>query len=427
MVTPKQPTQEAKRPGPSASSKATKDPLSFNTSLERVYTDAGQIQDNITLTILDGNQFWFVLPDGILPNNPEADVSVPYLRFTVEGRRAAMLTRMMFSRDGGVMTDGTAGKKLLVSFQPCILVSRNKEGQSIVRQLEEVDGVPVIRDDPAPPPEPEGTRIPDIGELLDGLQQTRKSLDTIDTLLTQPDALLTDDEAQRQELQQSIAATKDKALIGLGQLGEVLARGGEQSLEEWRAGVSAALHATLEAMVAFEDMSDHVRDEKRREMEALRQSIESYFATIDPKIDIEACRKFSTGVNELILEERKDTLTTKKVRLEKHIEHSYDHIISSLQQTLGKGGSLPLIPHPIAEPAPGYTAKFVFNMIHVVMAVRFGGLSIRLDTERHPRLHSDLRGWNAAHPPRIHVVDRRRFDRAVKSLKTQKSSLPDFE
>jgi hypothetical protein len=207
----------------------------------------------------------------------------------------------------------------------------------------------------------------------------------------------------------------------------VLARGGEQSLDEWRAGVSKALNATIEAMVAFEDLSDHVRDEKRREMEALRQSIESYFATIDPKIDLEACRKFSTSVNELILEERKDTLQTKRVRLEKNIERSYDHIISSLQQSLGKGGSLPLIPHPFAEPAPGFTAKFVLNMIHVVMAVRFGGLSIKLDTERYPRLHGELRGWNPAHPPRLHVVDRRRYDKAVKSVKAQKGGLPNFE
>ena len=410
------------------------DPLSFGTSLDLVFTDAEKMDGGVTVMVRDGNQFWFVLPDGILPNNPEADVSVPYLRFTVEGRRAAMLTRMAFMREGGAVVDPASGKKLLLEFRPCIMLSRSKEGHSMASQVEEVNGVPTMGKSepepeqppapPPPPPEPEGTKIPDIGELLEGLQQTRKSLDTIDTLLEAPDALMAEDEDTRRELRDTIHATKDKALIGLGQLGDVLARGAEQTLEEWRDGVSKALSATIEAMVAFDDLADHVRDEKRRELEALRQSIESYFATIDPKTDMEACKKFSTGVNQIILSERKDTLQTKRNRLEKHIERSYDYIISALQQTLGRGTSLPLIPHPQAEPAEGYLAKFVLNMIHVVMIVRFGGLSIMLDTERYPRLFQELRGWDASCPPRIHIVDRRGFA-ALRGNKNKK--LPAFE
>jgi len=420
----KQPAQQKKQ--------GAADPLSFATSLEMVYTDAEKMEDGVAATIRDGNQFWFVLPDGILPNNPDADVSVPYLRFTAEGRRAAMLTRMAFMRDSGAVVCSATGKKLLLEFRPCVMLSRSKEGHHIAQQVDEVDGVPVMKqqepDEPAapppPPPEPQGAKIPDIGELLDGLQQTRKSLDTIDTLLAVPDALITEDEDKRKELQDTIHATKDKALIGLGRLGDVLARGAEQSLEDWREGVSKALAETIEAMVAFDDLADHVRDEKRRELEALRQSIESYFATIDPKTDMEACKKFSTGVNQIILEDRKDTLQKKRGRLEKHIERSYDYIIAALQQTLGKGSSLPLIPHPQAEPAEGYFAKFVLNMIHVVMVVRFGGLSILIDSERFPRFFNEMRGWDASHPPRLHIIDRRGFA----ALRTNKGKkLPAFE
>ena len=399
--------------------KGRKDPLAFSTSLDVVMVDAESMTETLTLTIRDGNQFWFVLPDGILPTNPEADVSIPYLRFTVEGRRSNMLTRMMFMRDKGVIKDDTTGKRLLMEFRPCILVGRNKEGRAIVQKVEDIDKLPkpdaaepAKPEPPKPPkpPEPEGTKIPDIGELLAGLQETRKSLDTIDTLLEAPDALLEQDEGKRKALQDTIAATKDKALIGLGQLGDVLTRGGEVSLDEWREGVSKALSATIEAMVSFEDMAEHLREGKRREMEALRQSIESYFATIDPKADFEACRKFSTGVNQLILEDRKETLEIKKSHIEKNIEHGYDYIIASMQQMLGKGASMPLIPNPSAEPAEGYMAKFVFNMVHIVMAVRYGGLSMTLDTERYPRLYGDLQGWNEARPPRVHIVDRRRFE-----------------
>ncbi len=86
---------------------------------------------------------------------------------------------------------------------------------------------------------------------------------------------------------------------------------------------------------------------------------------------------------------------------------------------MGKGSSLPLIPHPQAEPAEGYAAKFVLNMIHVIMVVRFGGLSIRLDSERYPRLFNELRGWDAAHPPRVHIIDRRSLA-ALRSSKGKK-------
>ena len=406
--------------------KGRKDPLAFSTSLDVVMVDAESMTETLTLTIRDGNQFWFVLPDGILPTNPEADVSIPYLRFTVEGRRSNMLTRMMFMRDKGVIKDDTTGKRLLMEFRPCILVGRNKEGRAIVQKVEDIDKLPkpdaaepAKPEPPKPPkpPEPEGTKIPDIGELLAGLQETRKSLDTIDTLLEAPDALLEQDEGKRKALQDTIAATKDKALIGLGQLGDVLTRGGEVSLDEWREGVSKALSATIEAMVSFEDMAEHLREGKRREMEALRQSIESYFATIDPKADFEACRKFSTGVNQLILEDRKETLEIKKSHIEKNIEHGYDYIIASMQQMLGKGSSMPLIPNPTAEPAEGHMAKFVFNMVHIVMAVRFGGLSITLVTEGYPRLYGDLQGWNETRPPRVHIVDRRRYQSVMKGTK----------
>ena len=404
------------KPGPKG--KKSKDPLAFSTALDAVMVDADQLSDSLALKITDGNQFWFVLPDGILPNNPEADVTIPYLRFTVEGRRSNMLTRMVFMRDNGVIKDEASGRRLLVEFRPCILVGRNKEGRAVVQKVDDLDKPPTTLEGeppkpppkPEPPAEPEGTKIPDIGELLAGLQETRKSLETIDTLLEAPDALLEQDEGKRKALQDTIANTKDKALIGLGQLGDVLTRGAEQSLEEWREGVSKALSATIEAMCSFDDMAEHLREGKRKEMEKLRQSVESYFATIDPKKDFEACRKFSTGVNQIILEDRKETLELKQGRLEKHIERGYDYIIASMQQMLGKGSSMPLIPNPSAEPAEGYMTKLVFNMVHIVMAVRFGGLSITLDCERYPRLYGELKGWNEARPPRVHIVDRRRFE-----------------
>jgi hypothetical protein len=390
---------------------AAADPLAFASSLESVYADAEAITEKVTLTLRDTNQFWFVIPNGILPSDPSVDITVPYMRFTPEGRRTNMLTRMIFSRDGGAVADTVSGKRLLLEFRPCVLLSRSKEGRTQVQRMESFDGPLVTSEQQTRPPEPQpqGAAIPDIGVLLEGLQETRKSLDTIDTLLAKPDALLTEDEQKRQELQETLASTKDKVLMGLGDLGNVLSLRDQHTLDHWRQEVSKALSTTIEAMVAFDDLAGQVRDDKRRELEVLRQSIDAYFSTIDPAINVEQCRRFSAGVNQIILEDRKQTLEVKRGRIEKTVERNYDHIISSLWPSVNKGTTLPLIPHPTLEAAEGYFAKIVLNMIHIVMVVRLGGLSIRLDTMTYSRLHSDLRGWDTTNPPRVHIVDRRRF------------------
>lgn len=399
------------------------DPLSFTSSLDMVCAEIEKIKGDLTLTVRDGNQFWFILPDGVLPNNPEAEVSISYIRFTAEGRQATMLTRMVFMRENGTILDSTTGRRLLLEFRPCVLVGRSKEGRGTLHYEEGFEDRPADGAGPAakpkaavatpeappPPASPEGPEVPDIGELLAGLQQTRKSLETIDTLLGAPDALLDDDEAKRQELRTTIAITKDRALIGLGELCDILARGSEQPAEEWRDSVSKTVATIIEAMVAFEDLGEHIREEKRRELEGLRQAIEGYFANIDPQRDSAACKKFSQGINTIILTERKQDLQVKKSRIQKNIEKSYDHVISVLQQSMPKGSSLALVPHPFVIPAEGYFAKIVMNMVHVAMVVRFGGFSIRLDTEDYPKLFTELRAWDKEHPPRLHIVDRRRY------------------
>ncbi|MBI1208303.1 MAG: hypothetical protein GC191_13590 [Azospirillum sp.] len=401
----------------------SKDPLDFTSGLELFHADAAKIKDDIAYTISDGNQFWFVLPDGVLPDPRKVDVSLPYLRFTAEGRRDCMLTRALFGRNSSVVTDQVTGEKLLLDFRPCVLVGRNLEGKAFTRTAES-GAVPAEHEQSSAPPveppatdvEAEGTEIPDIGELLDGLQQTRKSLDTIDSLLAAPDALLVQDDDRRRELQETIAETKDQVLIGLGDLGELLSRKPEGDLEEWRMGVSKAVSATIEAMMTFEGVSAHLQEQKRHELEALRKSIESYFATIDPTVDGEACRKFSSGINKIILSDHKDTLTDRRVRLTAQIGKRYDSIVVALQDLMPKGVTLPLIPFPYLEPAQGYKARLVLNMVHVVIAVRYGSFSIKLDTSGFQRLFIEMKGGDTQRAPRVHIVDRRRYAAARRAI-----------
>jgi hypothetical protein len=382
----------------------TTEPPSFHSVLDLVCADADRARDGLTLTIRQDNEFWFVLPDGILPVVPGTDNWLPYLSLDPNGRRSYLLARMAFTRNNGAIADSVTGKGILMEFQPCILVGRNKDGRGTVRRFDD-GGLKPLKP-PSPPPEPEGPVVPDVGALLSGLEETRQTLSAVDTLLDDPDSLLTEDEDKRRALQGTIAATKDRALIGLGRLGEALSQGTSQPTEEWRENVHQALTETIEAMVSFEELADDLRDEKRQELEVLHRSIVAYFARIDPKLNAEACQQFSRGVNQIILEDRKSTLTEKRDRIEKNIEKDYECIISTLQGFSGKGSSLPFIPFPFAEPAGGTQIKLVFNMIHLAMAVRYGGLSIRLDTSRFPRLHDELRGWDMTHPPRVYITDR---------------------
>ncbi|CAK0766981.1 hypothetical protein WCLP8_4000007 [uncultured Gammaproteobacteria bacterium] len=408
----------AKKMDPSSSKSAgSSEPLSFSSTLDSVCTEAERIKGELTLTVRDGNQFWFILPDGVLPNNPEAEVSISYIRFTAEGRQATMLTRMVFMRENGLVVDSASGKRILLEFRPCVLVGKSKEGKGTVhhddQSGEKPAGVAVAKPKPAAPSPPsaaaEGAEVPDIGELLAKLQQTRKSVETIDALLADPGALLSEDEAKRLELEATIAQTKDRALIGLGELCDIMARGADQPAEQWRDSVSKSVATIIEAMVAFEDMGEHIQEGKRRELEGLRQAIEGYFATIDPQKDIAACKKFSQGINTIILTERKDTLNVVKRKIEKNVEKSYDQVISVLQQSMPKGSSVALVPHPFMVPAEGFYTKIVMNMIHVAMVVRFGGFSIVLDTGDYPKMFNELRAWDPIHPPRLHIVDRRRY------------------
>ena len=233
----------------------------------------------MTLSVRNVNEFWFVLPDGVLPSEPVLDHWMPYLRQEPEGRRACLLTRMAFNHNSGLLTDSETGAKIKVEFTPCLFISRRIDGRQAVKGIED-EWLSAF--DPPAPPEAESPMIPDLGSLLSGLDETRKTLGTIETLLNDPSALLTDDDERRKTLQVTIVATKDRALIGLEKLGEVLSHGSTQPLDEWRECVHHALTETIDAMVSFEHLADDLRENKRRELEHLHKTVVAYFARMIP-------------------------------------------------------------------------------------------------------------------------------------------------
>ncbi|MEI8395962.1 MAG: hypothetical protein WCF85_14570 [Rhodospirillaceae bacterium] len=351
-----------------------------------------QAEPGLKLAILDRNQFWFILPDGKLPDPATSESVIPNLR-SAAGRAAVLQVRTVFLKDAVLFAEGREQDgPVRVEFQPCRIGHKKEEGAE------------------APAGSTDMIEIPDIGELLTGLGEVEKSLEVTDSLLAGPAALTCRDEAQRQALNETISLTRDRVLTGLSELGTVLTLSDGQSREDWQAQVSAAAAAAIEAMIAFDDLADHVREDKIRELTTLRSSIERYFRSVDPSIDIDACHKFSRGINKLILGRHKQALTLKKDRIDTGVEGACDRIISSLQRVMPHAAGMASMPRPFILFDEGCYTKFVLNMAHMVLAVENCGLSIRLDTDRHSRLHRELRGWDSAHPPRLHVTDRRRFE-----------------
>ena len=368
----------------------------------------------LTLAIHDRNQFSFVLSDGALPREGDVERHISGMR-SKASRHAVLLVRTVFLHENiAVVSNNGKSERVLLEFQPCVIVGRNKVGMATVRidPIPAPDGIP--HDEVAQVVHDQNDCelvIPDLGDLLAGLEQTTRSLELTETLLASPEMLTSSDDSVNNTLHHEIIASKDKVLSGLTALGNVLSQGACcNSREEWLARVSAAVAATIEALVSFDDYSGHVRDDKLREMKALRAAIESYFGTIDPVADVEECEKFSRGINRLILDEHRDNIIKKKIKIEEGIEKTYGDIITMLQHALPKSTAISFLPLPIVRPAEGFYAKFVFNMVHVVMAVQNGGLAIRLDTDKHIRLHRDCKGWDEACPPRVHIIDRRNYD-----------------
>ena len=380
---------------------------SFSDSLEAAHLDCKRVQNALVFNIKNVNEFWFVLPDGVLPSAPVVDHWLPYLRQAPEGRRACLLTRMAFNHNGGIFTDSMTGVRIKVEFTPCLLISRGNDGRQQVKGLPD-DWLSAF--DPVVPTEPEGSLVPDLSTLLSGLEETRQTLETIETLLVDPSALLTDDEERRLSIQASVIATKDRALIGLEKLGEVLSHGATQPVDEWRECVQQALSDTIDAMVSFEHLADDLQENKKRELELLHRSIVTYFSHIDPSLNGEACEQFSKGINQIILKDRRQVHQDVHQQIEKKLESDYGHAITLIQNFLSKGASMPLIPFPTLESGAGCQARIVINMVHVAMAVRHCGLAIRLDAAKCKRVQDEFRGWDIVKPPRLFIVSNSNFE-----------------
>ena len=380
----------------------------FSTNLDKVFADADIIAGSAAFTIRDKNQFYLVIPDGVLPNESSKDAAIPYLRFSPEGQKSVMLTRLAFMQDQNVLTDILKSQnKFLIEFSPVMVFLKNLQGQKLLKNIEGT--APADLKKPLQVGTGSGTKIEDIGDLLEGIRRTRNSIDAINCMSNGPNEMLTTNQEERREIKARMEATRDETLISLERLGDAIHYRQGQAIDNWRLEIHNRLSETINSILALNQLTGGPLDEKRGEMKSLQELIEGYISNLDPVEDEKECKIFSSCFSQMILDEKKEALGAQLAGLETKMETSYDALIGAIEAMIGNSSAMPKIPNPAATQASGCAATLNLNMMHIVLAVRFGGLSMKLDLEDAPHLFKALRGWDDVNPPRLHIIPRSRF------------------
>ncbi len=374
------------------------------------------------MTIPDPGHIWMTLPDGALPGAEGEPCSLASMKLP-DKRHAVLLARQMFLRDGPCSFN-VGGRRILVEFHPSIIVGRAKDGRAFAHTDNALAlNEPKAKVEPDPPP------VPDPGELLVSLQNSTKSLEAIDDLLTDPSAISSMDEATRTAAHQKLAMAKDKALAGLGTLSSILAEGDHGDRDTWLARVAEASGSMVEDMADLDGLPEDAKANKLKALGDLKLTVARYFASVDPNSPV--VQKFSTGISALVLKERREVVQSKKNSLEKDLEEAYSALISVVQSAIPKGSNVSLLPLPRLEAAHGYWGKIVFNMCHLMMTVQNRGFHMRIDIDpRNKRVWNEFRAWEDKNPPQIHIVSQTVGDRTNgprrKAEPTAKLDIADY-
>ena len=373
--------------------------------LDSIAAEAERLSGSVSLVIPDPGHIWLLLPDGALPGGDGGPSSLASMKLP-DKRHAVLLVRQIFLKEG-VCSFNIGGRRVLVEFQPAIIAGRTKDGRAFAR----TDSALSLTDN-KPKPEPERPDVPDTGELLESLQNSTKTLQAIDDLLGDPSAISSSDEATRSAAHEKLAAAKDKALAGLGGLAAILAEGDKGDREGWLERVAEASSRMVEDMADMDGLPEEAKAGKLKALDQLKATVARYFATVDPNSP--AVQKFSAGIGELVLKERREVVQSKKGAIEKDLEEAYSALISVVQSAMPKGSNVSLLPLPRIEIAPGCWGKIVFNMCHLMMAVQNRGFHMRLDIDpRNKRVWNEFRAWEDMNPPQIHIVAQSQSPRGV--------------
>ena len=376
--------------------------MSSVANLDMIGRDAAKVAEEVGIDYLDGD-FWLALPNEAI-REQAGECALAAMKQPIK-RRAVLLVRHLFLSDG-VCTLKVGDRRVAIEFQPAIIAGKTREG----RGYSKVDDLLCLlggQDDSEAQP----CDIPDTGPLLASLEESTRSLQAIDDLLVDPSAIASSDKVTRDITKELICAAKDKALIGLGSLGAILSEGDGGDREAWLARVAEASSAMVEDMADLGELPEEKRAGKLKSLEALKRTIARYFAHIDP--NSEALKKFSAGISQLVLEERREIVESNKKRIEKDIDISYTAIICAIQEASPNGSSMTILPLPQIQSMSGSWCKIVLNMHHLVMAVQHSGFHMRaiVDPYRSKRLWEELKAWDEKCPVRLHIVSREYLDR----------------
>ena len=370
----------------------------FTHILESALDDAEACAPGVVFAIRDGNQFWFVLPDGVLPEDPPS----AWGGFTdSHSCYAHLLARLLFERAGGEVCAYPMGARLLLDFDPLSLPSRPRSvaANSVGRWGQCV---------PTSPSAP----INDLGPLLTDLDQTRKTLKTIGALLADP-ARMGD-----REVQDAMIASRDRALLKMAELSEVLLKNDTQSSDVWKDAVQQALTTALEAMVVLDEMDPEKKAGKQDELLLLQQRVQAYFGSANTQ---QACRALAAGINGLLLGCRKDQLEAHRDYVGQKVEKTYTDLMKAVGLALQNGVNLFELARPLLTPhcsKAGSLAAFArlrFSMAQILLAVQHGGLAMDMRMESRA-LSTSWIAKNVYQAPRVHIASHRAFQVAERRM-----------
>ena len=129
--------------------------------------------------------------------------------------------------------------------------------------------------------------------------------------------------------------------------------------------------------------------------------IEDYAVKKLPIEDFEECKNFTSCVKKMLLEYRKEHVERDKFNHREAIKEQYDYVIGQLEKRISVG-TISLIPKPIIKYENGI--KLIINVANLIIAAKFGGISINLDYTQCKVAFGMFRGWDEQHHGKLHIM-----------------------
>jgi len=360
-----------------------------------------QMEETIRFELIDGNQFYFVFPDRIINDSGTSRVFGCDPMDSNE-IKACALARLMFLRSDHRFVDRRNLRPLLVDFQA--LPRQSALAFGCASSLESGFG-----DRPPGLAEPEAPQ--EIGVLFDLLGASQGALGVISNLIQDPMNLKDLEQAAGDEARQTrLRQLSGDFLRHLSAFSDTIAQSDRMPTELWRSAVRERLIDVIQSLTKTYELTGQEHQDKLSELEQFRSSIDEYLSLIDPVTDVEEIMKLGVCVNALVLDSRQSSLRRKIERTDDQIDHAFLAAEQEVLALIPRGAITPEVPRVLTRSVRGGELTLQLSFVHLMIAARLGGLSVRIDFSGARHLAPEYAGANLGHYPRLHLCSQTRFD-----------------